>query len=302
MTPDHEATLTAEHGPYDLQATLRWLPLGRRDPTWSTDGAAVLHACRTASGPVTARLAPRRDGVKVQLWGQGTEAVRPGLRGWLGLDDRIDTFAPEHPWVAAAWARHRGARLIRSPDPIEALWVCILQQRVTYAEAARGWRSLVLIHGEAAPGPGGLRVAPDPSVVSRIPPERWHPWGVEAKRARTMAEVAARASRIREKVDDDPVAARRWLGRLPGIGPWTLGMVYGNYLGDADAVPVRDVHLPHTVAWALRRKPRSDDAEMLRLLARFRPHRQRVLRLLLHDGIKAPKRGPKKPNRWAPGS
>lgn len=294
MSPDHEQTLHAG-APYDVLATLRWLPLGHRDPTWRRNPGEAVHACRTPDGPVTARFQPRRDGVKVQLWGEGTSFASARLASWVGLEDDPSTFRPTHPWVAEQARRFASIRHPTVVDPVQALWIVILQQRVTYADAHRAWFGMCRAWGESAPGPfPGLRVAPRPEVVARQPYEAFHPFGVERKRALTLKEAGAHADRVRAGADGDPVALRGQLARVPGIGPWTLGMLFGQYLGDVDAVAVRDVHLPHTVSWALQRTPRSNDAEMLRLLAPFRPHRARVIRYLLEAGVKAPKRGEKR--------
>jgi 3-methyladenine DNA glycosylase/8-oxoguanine DNA glycosylase len=52
-------------------------------------------------------------------------------------------------------------------------------------------------------------------------------------------------------------------------------------LGDADAVAVGDLHLPHLVARWLAGEHRGTDARMLELLEPFRGHRARVIRLLM---------------------
>jgi len=64
-------------------------------------------------------------------------------------------------------------------------------------------------------------------------------------------------------------------------------------LGDADAVPVGDYHLPHMVAWNLAGEPRGTDERMLELLAPFAGHRGRALRLLTLGGAGAPRFGPR---------
>ena len=68
-------------------------------------------------------------------------------------------------------------------------------------------------------------------------------------------------------------------------------------LGDADAVPVGDYHLPHSIGYALEGTPRSTDGRMLELLEPYRGHRARVIRLITAAGIAAPKFGPRKPLR-----
>ena len=88
-------------------------------------------------------------------------------------------------------------------------------------------------------------------------------------------------------------AARRRLCALPGVGPWTAAEVALVALGDRDAVPVGDYHLPHQVAWALAGEARGDDARMLELLEPFAGHRGRVVRLVVAAGVTAPRFGPR---------
>ena len=51
---------------------------------------------------------------------------------------------------------------------------------------------------------------------------------------------------------------------------------------------------PHQVAHFFTGKDRSDDAEMLRLLEPHRPHRFRVLNLLIMGAPPAPRYGPRR--------
>jgi len=84
---------------------------------------------------------------------------------------------------------------------------------------------------------------------------------------------------------------------ITGVGPWTAGKVGLVALGDPDAVPVGDYHLPNTVAFALVGEERADDARMLALLEEFRPDRGRVIRLVQAARVVAPKYGPRSPTR-----
>ena len=58
----------------------------------------------------------------------------------------------------------------------------------------------------------------------------------------------------------------------------------GFVLGDPDAVPVGDLHLPREIGWALAAEPRANDARMLELLEPYRGNRFRLIRLLLASG------------------
>jgi 3-methyladenine DNA glycosylase/8-oxoguanine DNA glycosylase len=64
-------------------------------------------------------------------------------------------------------------------------------------------------------------------------------------------------------------------------------------LGEPDAVAVGDYHLKNIVATALAGRPRGTDEQMVDLLEPYRPHRGRVMRLLVLDGHRAPRFGPR---------
>jgi 3-methyladenine DNA glycosylase/8-oxoguanine DNA glycosylase len=120
---------------------------------------------------------------------------------------------------------------------------------------------------------------------------------VERSRAQILIEVARRSDRLEEIVSMDQESAWARLTAVRGVGPWTAAIVCGVALGDPDAVPVGDYHLPNTVSWALAGEPRGDDARMLELLEPYAGHRRRVLVLLTSAAIKAPQYGPKTASR-----
>ncbi|MHB8670728.1 MAG: DNA-3-methyladenine glycosylase 2 family protein, partial [Acidimicrobiales bacterium] len=101
------------------------------------------------------------------------------------------------------------------------------------------------------------------------------------------------ARRLEETVTLSRSDAYRRLTALPGIGPWTAAEVGLVALGDPDAVPVGDYHLPNQVAWALVREARADDVRMLELLEPYRGQRGRVVRLVLAGAGPAPRYGPR---------
>jgi 3-methyladenine DNA glycosylase/8-oxoguanine DNA glycosylase len=63
-------------------------------------------------------------------------------------------------------------------------------------------------------------------------------------------------------------------------------------MGEPDTVSVGDYHLAGFVGWALLGRP-VDDAGMLEVLEPWRPHRQRVVRLLEVSGFAKPRFGPR---------
>jgi 3-methyladenine DNA glycosylase/8-oxoguanine DNA glycosylase len=116
---------------------------------------------------------------------------------------------------------------------------------------------------------------------------------VEAKRAEALRTVARHAMRVSEWSSLPPRDAAAKLSLLRGIGVWTIGSALGPALGDPDAVPVGDYHIPNMVSWALAGEPRGTDERMLDLLAPYAGQRGRVISLLARNGNAAPKFGPR---------
>jgi 3-methyladenine DNA glycosylase/8-oxoguanine DNA glycosylase len=130
-------------------------------------------------------------------------------------------------------------------------------------------------------------------VLARTPYWTFHRFGIERRRAEMIIGAARSAKRLEETVVMDIPAAHQRLGAFPGVGPWTAAKVALVALGDADAVPVGDYNLPHSVGYALEGTPRSSDERMLELLDPYRGHRARVIRLIGVAGISAPRFGPR---------
>jgi 3-methyladenine DNA glycosylase/8-oxoguanine DNA glycosylase len=134
-------------------------------------------------------------------------------------------------------------------------------------------------------------------VLARTPYWAFHPFGIERRRAEVIIRAARSANRLEEITTMDRPSAYLRLEAFSGVGPWTAAKVALVALGDSDAVPVGDYHLPHAIGYALEGTPRSSDERMLELLDPYRGHRARVIRLLTMSGISAPKFGPRKPLR-----
>lgn len=288
-----DATFDLER-PLDLALTLSpigvgpWLRLGDRE-AWV--------ATRTPAGTATLNLRHKGERLEVEAWGAGAAwalANAPDLCG--GRDDNT-SFRPANAKVAGLHRRHLGLRIPRTGAVFEALVPTVLAQQVTSVEAHASYRALVRAMGEPAPGPGSLVVPPSPQVLARTPYWTFHRFGVERRRAEVIMRAARSANRLEETVAMDLPAAYRRLQAFPGVGPWTAAKVAAVALGDADAVPLGDYHMPHAIGYAFEGTPRSTDERMLELLAPFSGHRGRVIRLILLAGISAPRFGPHKPLR-----
>jgi 3-methyladenine DNA glycosylase/8-oxoguanine DNA glycosylase len=282
--------------PVHLGQTLAPLAHGRGDPQLRFAADGVWRATRTPDGPATVHLRTLPGGeVEVTTWGPGAEWAVAQAPDLLGGRDSLAGWEPRHPLIRDLHRRHPGLRIGRTGLVLEALVPAVLEQKVTGEEARRSWRLLLYRFGTPAPGPGaerGLRVLPAAPELAALPSWEWHRLGVEEKRARVIRAAAGVAPRLEEAVSLPADAALARLQVVPGIGPWTAAEVAQRAFGDPDAVSVGDYHLPHFVGWALAGH-RVDDDGMLELLAPYRPHRHRAVRLLEASGLRAPRFGPR---------
>lgn len=273
------------------------LGIGRGDPSIAVDDGAWI-AVNTDAGPATVRFASDGDDIEAEAWGRGAERALELAPGMIGANDDPNLFRTDHPVMLRLQMAHPSVRITRSRMVTAALLRAVFAQKVTGKEAKQSYRRMTRSLGEPAPGPRPDLVLPsDPARIATLGYEDFHPWGVERKRAETLLEVARRSQRLEEANQMDLADAYTRITALRGVGPWSAALVGMQALGDADAVPIGDYHIPNTVAWVLAGEPRGDDGRMLELLEPFRPHRARAVRLIKAAGVKAPKYGPRAPLR-----
>ncbi|MCC6624086.1 MAG: hypothetical protein IT385_22715 [Deltaproteobacteria bacterium] len=265
-------------GPYDFRATLQIHQLGSHDPTVRFGPGTIVKALDGPAGPVTLSAEWRPPRVLVSLEGPGASWLEPRLPAFFGLHDR--PWAPPAGPLHALWLAHRGLRLARAPTLLERHAGFVLQQRVTFGEAARAWRVVHEREGASAPGAAELRVPLDAERWRRVSAADAGRLGLDLKRWTALQE-AARASHHVARAEDDHAALRVVLDAIPGTGPWTRECVLGFARGDADALPLGDVHFAPTVTRFFDGRPQASDARMVELLEPLRPHRFRVLRWLV---------------------
>jgi endonuclease III len=278
----------------ELHHTLGVLQQSRHDPTTRVSRHELWRATRTPLGPGTLHLWWEGSTLRHEAWGPGGCWLIDAIPRLIGDHEQPFGLPVPHEVVARALAAAPGLRIGRCDTMLHALVPTILAQRVTSIEAVRAWRALCGRLSQAAPGPGGLRLPPDPDTLAELPSWWFHPLGVERKRAETVIRCARRARALEQLTTMEPPAAAAGLGSIRGVGAWTVASVLGPVLGDADAVPVGDFHIPHSVCWALAGEPRGSDERMLELLAPYAGHRGRVIRALGLAGWHAPRRGPRR--------
>jgi 3-methyladenine DNA glycosylase/8-oxoguanine DNA glycosylase len=283
------------HREVSLRLTLGPLAQGSTDPTIQRDAAGFWLTLATLSGPASLHLTARAGGVDAAAWGPGAEHAIAAVPALLGAEDDDTGFDPSHhPLVAELHHRTPGLRLTRAARILPFLIPTVLAQKVTGLEAKRAWRELVRRHGEPAPGPAplGMRVAPSPAAWRKVPSWEWHRAGVGPQRSDTIMRVVRVGESLERAADDSiPDATRKLLGIL-GVGVWTVAETLQRSHGDPDAVSVGDFHVSKRVGWALIGE-RVDDDGMLELLAPWRGHRQRVVRLIEAAGIGYERHGPR---------
>ncbi len=287
--------------PLNLRLTLLVHRRGPGDPTLRIDdGGVIWRTSLTPAGPGTLRLARIRSadretaGFSARAWGDGAAWLLDAVPDLLGASDDPAAFEPVHPRLRDLARQLAGLRISRTARVLEALVPAVLEQKVVSLEAHRAWRRILAWHGLPAPGPApvGMRVFPPAATWQAIPSWDWHRAGVEAVRARTIANAARVAGPLEAicALPGDEADVR--LRSLPGIGPWTSAEVRQRACGDADAVSVGDYHIPAMVGWTLAGQV-TDDAGMLELLEPYAGQRYRATRLIELGGERPPRRRPK---------
>jgi 3-methyladenine DNA glycosylase/8-oxoguanine DNA glycosylase len=268
--------------PIDVRRTLGPLQRGSGDPTMQVraDGS-VWRTSRMPAGAVTYRVEQTGAmSARCTAWGPGAAELLDGLPDLLGARDDHTDFVPGHPLLESAHRRLAGLRTTRTARVLEALVPAILEQKILTVDAWAAWRRLLRRFGEAAPGPAGddLRVVPDALGWARIASWDWHRAGVDPRRMRAVQVALPHAAKLERAALTNPAELSRLLLVLPGIGVWTAAQVASRAVGDADALPIGDFHLPATGHALIGRRFADDEVE--EAFEAWRPHRYRVWRLL----------------------
>lgn len=284
--------------PLDLRLVVGFQQRGPHDPTMQLHGPIIWRASRTPEGVATLAVRETSRGViRAAAWGPGREWAIAQLPALCGAFDDVSAFDPSiHPLIRDTHHRVPGLRLGRTDLVFDALACAIIEQKVTAVQAFGAWRRIVTRFGERAPGPTPRPMHAPPTIDGwrMIPSWAWHQAGLEPPQSRTIVGAARRGTAMARAVHDAPDSAARdaVLTSLPGVGPWTAAEARTRALGDPDAVSLGDYHLSHEVGYALTGR-RTDDEGMLRLLAPWSGHRQRVIRLIRLSGVQEPRRGPR---------
>lgn len=258
----------------------------------ATPPPGSIKAAHTPAGPVLLDVAQNDNGhAGYRLAGPGASVLEPLLPELLGLSDpgppQALSTAPPLASIADGLTR---LRLTRAISPVESLAVIVLQQRVTFTEAARAFATFTRRLASRLPAPTlldapPLLLPPRPADWLALSQPAARALGIDAQRWRFLRATAERAHHLAplDTLPNEPARALldRLAPHLPGVGPWTHAFVRGLALADPDALPLNDVHLPHDIARLLTGIPHGSDEQMTELLEPFRGHRFRIIRALV---------------------
>jgi 3-methyladenine DNA glycosylase/8-oxoguanine DNA glycosylase len=276
-----------ELSPVHLRRTFALHAFGKFDPSASWTEGDTLKKTYSAHGGVCTVSVSRTDrGLRFEAEGAGAAEALSQLVAAAQIDDGYASFDPKHPAIAALHRELPGLRLIRVPWLFDIACSAVLQQRVRSTDAMREWRTICTRFGQTAAN--GQTAFPSPSALSAVPLHELLAIGIDPRRARTLLALAheIRLHPLRPDMTHEQLRLR--LGRVPGVGPWTVDMILGFGAADTDAVPIGDLYLPHLVSFALAGERRGTDERMIQLLEPFRPHRFRVVRLVYAANISVP--------------
>lgn len=243
---------------------------------------AYARVVRVDSTPHALRLSRARTTLRVEA----SPRMQPGrLRALIGrmLDLDADLAAVHRqlscddvlgPFVS----RQPGVRLLRFPDPFEAIVRAILGQQVSLAAAASTAARLTreLSHGGRERAAPRLRALPAPKVIAKASEQSLRAAGLTGAKARALQAVGravvqgdlnlhALATASPNEIDEELCA-------LPGIGPWTASYVRMRGFGDRDAFPAADLGVLKALAHHLR-LPRVSARDALDIAEAWRPWR-----------------------------
>ena len=280
-------------GPYSLAASARFLE-GFGPAAY--DGGGVDHlrfAFVADGGDEVAGVYVREEGGSVVgevYGGANVEVVRRQVARILSLDADGGGFpgvGEREPVVGRLQARYPGLRPVCFFSPYEAAAWAIIGNRVRIVQAARIKASMARELGSVAEVRGEREYAfPGPSRLARLD---GFPGlsGRKAEYLRSLGRAAVEGKLDASRLRSLPVGeALEDLKKLPGIGPFSAGLILLRGAGEPDHLPANEPRLGRAVALAygLDEPPTAEELE--EFSEPWRPYRTWVvlhLRAMLEE-------------------
>jgi 3-methyladenine DNA glycosylase/8-oxoguanine DNA glycosylase len=205
--------------------------------------------------PVVVRVAqPAPDRVVFGARAASRAAAAHGIermRFALGVDEDLRGFLrgfARDPLIGRSLRRRPWLRVVRRPEPFEALVWAICEQLIEYERAVAIQRRLVAALGRRASDwdgvRGGLRDLPAAAELAGTAPALLQSFDLAGARAIALVRAAREVARGRVDLHS-PEHERGWrrLRAIPGIGSWTVEMLALHGQGRHDQVPAGDLNL-----------------------------------------------------------
>jgi DNA-3-methyladenine glycosylase II len=168
------------------------------------------------------------------------------MRFALGVDDDLRPFYERFrsdPLIGPSVRLRPWVRILRRPDPFEALAWAITEQLIDFPRAVQIQRRIVYRLGRRCPATG-LRDLPDAAKLAGTAPALLQSFDLSAGRALALRRVAREVASGRADLRAaDHERAWRRLRAIPGIGRWTIEMLGLHGQGRHDLVPAGDLNL-----------------------------------------------------------
>jgi 3-methyladenine DNA glycosylase/8-oxoguanine DNA glycosylase len=198
--------------------------------------------------PAVVRVAqPARDRVALVAGADSPDVAEEAIRRMrfaLGVDDDLRPFYDrfrDDPLIGRSVRSRPHLRIVRRPDPFEALAWAICEQLIDFDRAAAIQRRIVFKLGRRC-ARTGLRDLPAAATLAATAPVLLQSLDLSAGRAIAMRRAAHEVATGRADLAA-PDHERGWrrLRAIPGIGSWTVEMLalYGQ--GRYDQIPAGDL-------------------------------------------------------------
>lgn len=192
------------------------------------------------------------------------------------------------PEIAALTKPAPGFRPACFGDPFETLCWAIVGQQVNVRFAAALRQRIIQRAGTRVPG--GLKAPPLPAQLAALDAAELAAMQVSRAKTRTLLESAERLAvgdlDLAELPNHGVTALRKQLGKLWGVGPWTIQYLLLRGYGYADVAPVGDSALRQALKRFFQLDTAPDDGSAARLMSRFAPHRSLATHHLWRNWIK----------------
>jgi 3-methyladenine DNA glycosylase/8-oxoguanine DNA glycosylase len=224
------------------------LPGGGADGVLRRRGHAIERLLHVEDAQAVVRVAqPARDRVLFVAGADSPDIAEEAIarmRFALGVDDDLRPFYDRFrfdPLIGRLVRARPHTRVVRRPDPFEALAWAITEQLIEFERAAAIQRRIVFRLGRRCDRTG-LRDLPAAATLGATAPALLQSFDLSAGRAAALRRAAHEVATGRADLAG-PDHERGWrrLRAIPGIGSWTVEMLalYGQ--GRYDQLPAGDL-------------------------------------------------------------